>query len=189
MKQYKRIIGVLSVICLMVLGSAQAQEKAQWFVGVGGTSTFDLNNSNTLMAGGRLSAGVWVNKYMAFRLNGMVGNVWLKDSYTASTIGGDLDWIVNLQKGGRNNDRRWNFNAVMGIGYNFYNFSEGYSKYYTHVSDINGTVALQITCKLSRKFLLYAEPGFAFTPKYYDFQRKDDVFASASFNAGIIINL
>ncbi len=186
MKQYKKFITVLSAIALMALGTVQAQEKQQWFVGGGAEGAVALNDTWNKSLGARLSGGVWLNNYTGFRLNVRGGNMWLKDDYTATLLGGGVDWLVSLHKGGRNDDRRWNFNGVIGIGYEYYDFSEGYSTQYTHISTLNGYFGVQATYKLSNHLQLFAEPGVSMTPKAYDLDRDDDVFASTFINVGVI---
>ncbi len=216
MKSTKRIVVLLSAVCLTVWGTVNAQEvvveqtqgsttqasyrtvkiqgtdvtapptELKWFVAASSNSVLALNNTWNKTQGVRLSGGAWINKFTGFRLNARANNMWLQDGFTAKTIGGGIDWMASLHKGGRRDDKAWNFNAFIGIGYEYYQFADDYSPRYTHISTLNGYFSVQATCKLGEHFQLFAEPGLNMTPKAYDLDRDDDVFASAFLNIGAI---
>ena len=188
---YKKVVFFL-VLLLAIAGNVKAQVNdnpvnPKWFVSGGINGITALNGSAVSELNAKISGGLWINKIIGVRINVNAGNNWLKGGYTAFTVGGGADLLVNLMKNYADEDSKFRLSAVLGIGINHYSFADDFPGS-EKLGTFTGNFGLQAAWKLSEKLEFFAEPGIRFTPKYYLQDYKDDPFVSGMLTVGVTYN-
>ena len=146
LKQNRWIVGA---VLLLTTCNLQAQEqpnarekfeRGNWFVSGALNGEWLTKTIGNVYAGGKISGGVYLTPLSGFRATAEIGKNRIGNDTEATQLSANLDYMLTLI--GNNGFKRFNLAAILGAGFNYYDFGDNDPKY-TRVNTISGNFSIQ----------------------------------------------
>ena len=188
LKQNKWIVGAALLLTTCNL-QAQEQpnvkekfERGNWFVSGALNGERMTKTIGNVYAGGKVSGGVYLTPFSGFRATAEIGKNRIENNAEATQLSANLDYMLTLI--GNNGFKRFNLTAILGAGFNYYDFGDNDPKY-TRVNTISGNFSIQASYNVNRKFSVFIEPGLKILPKYYNKELNNKIYMQSNLTIGL----
>lgn len=188
LKQNRWIVGA---VLLLTTCNLQAQEqpnarekfeKGNWFVSGALNGEWLTKTIGNVYAGGKISGGVYLTPLSGFRATAEIGKNRIGNDTEATQLSANLDYMLTLI--GNNGFKKFNLAAILGAGFNYYDFGDNDPKY-TRVNTISGNFSIQASYNVNRKFSIFIEPGLKVLPKYYSKELNNKIYMQSNLTIGL----
>mgnify|MGYP001313443821 FL=1 len=188
LKQNRWIVGA---VLLLTTCNLQAQEqpnarekfeKGNWFVSGALNGEWLTKTIGNVYAGGKISGGVYLTPLSGFRATAEIGKNRIGNDTEATQLSANLDYMLTLI--GNNGFKKFNLAAILGAGFNYYDFGDNDPKY-TRVNTISGNFSIQASYNVNRKFSVFIEPGLKVLPKYYSKELNNKIYMQSNLTIGL----